>query len=100
MLKILDNFLNAQNLPQQQWCRKKVEQRPGGSLWRKGGYNSYLLSKCLVPTVNGETAFEGLSVPLPLKSHCSVSPPAGQRILGFAGVVILLVGFGEGGSEL
>ena len=77
MLRILGKSLNAQNLPQQQWCRKQVEQRAGGSLWRMGGYNSYLLSKCLVHTVNGETGFEGLSVPFPLKSHCYVSPPAG-----------------------
>lgn len=77
MLKVLGNSLKTQNLLQQQWCRKKVEQRPGRSLWRMGGSNSYLLSKCLVHAVNGETGFEGLS--------------------GFA-EVILLVGFGEGGA--
>ena len=80
MLKILGNSLNTQKLLQQRWCRKKVEQRPGRSLWRMGVSNSYLLSKCLVHAVNWETGFEGLS--------------------GFAGEVILLVGFGEGGSEL
>lgn len=83
----------------QQWCRKKVEQSIWGISGGRGD-TTPTSKQCSGSYCKWGDCIWGLSVPLPLKSHCSVSPPAGQRILGFAGVVILLAGFGGGALEL